>query len=107
MDAPKESEGGETTQLAQHVDHGHGHGDGGTCSKVKAVMQEYNLPLIMGVVFAMLAANLAYAPYHAFWHTQWGHIYIFGPSHPRPFHARFSSQFPGTCFGVSSKIGAP
>ena len=78
MDAPKENEGGETTQLAQHVDHGHGHGDGGTCSKVKAVMQEYNLPLIMGVVFAMLAANLAYDPYHAFWHTQWGHIYIFG-----------------------------
>ena len=29
-----------------------------------------------------------------------------GPSHPRPFHARFSSQFPGTCLGVSSKSGA-
>ena len=30
----------------------------------------------------------------------------FGPSHPRPFHACFSSQFPGTCLGVSSKSGA-
>ena len=25
---------------------------------------------------------------------------------PRPFHARFSSQFPGTCLGVSSQRGA-
>ena len=32
-----------------------------------------------------------------------------GPSRPNPsspFHARFSSQFPGTCLGVSSKSGA-
>ena len=33
--------------------------------------------------------------------------YYHGPSRPRPFHARFSSQFPGTCFSVSSKSGAP
>ena len=64
------------------------------------VMQEYNLPLVGGVVVAMLMANFAEDLYHDLWHSQWGNAYIFGHKLSAHFVISWAAQmyfFSGLC----------
>jgi Na+/H+ antiporter NhaA len=102
------TDGGGTTHGAHgdgaHDDHGHGHAALTGCGKVVYIIQKYSLPLLVGVVAAMVMANGGHGIeefYHSMFHTQWGHLAVMG--HPITLHFLINDIFMAFFFGIAAK----
>ena len=89
--------------------HGHGHGDGGCLDKCVhstpiQKIQQYSLPLMLGVVLAMVMANVGekpWEPYHTLFHGQFFEWSVMG--HPITFHFIINDVFMAFFFGIAGK----
>lgn len=72
--------------------------------KLIHILQEFSLPLILGVVGAVIWANLSPHSYHEFLHfSLLGSWYPFGEGHPVNFHFVINDFFMAIFFGIAAK----
>ena len=68
------------------------------------ILQEFSIPLLLGVVCAMIAANSAPEWYEHILHWQpFGDFAPLGPSHPITFHFLVNDLFMVLFFGIAAK----
>lgn len=86
-------------------DHGHsGHASGGKCQKAVHIMQKYSLPLVCGVVLALIMANAGPDVqhfYHNLFHSQWWHLSVMG--HALSLHFIINDIFMAFFFGIAAQ----
>ena len=77
--------------------------EAGMCVGVFKAIHKYSLPLLLGVVLAMVMANAGHDVeefYHTMFHSQWGHLEFMG--HPINFHFLINDIFMAFFFGTAA-----